>query len=272
MLSLVGKIAKGIQMYTTNRHESHPNLYPEKKVADPSLSQGTIALNIKKGKPTLLLKGGHGMEKRPFEILKGKNELSYITKKASPLQGVVVRKNMLRRSNILPIIEEEERKGGARTSSERFMKSPDRGFGDIMKCLSNGKSMKIPPATNPSPLSDMSAALIFPSLAIGLTAWWCLLPDHVICSTDSLSLFDPECLRQVKESVPAAIESSSGIGAGGIEQAFDPIGDAKKAKVMKALHELNISVKELVYENAGATVLAGALLLVILLTDSGGNS
>lgn len=185
-------------------------------------------------------------------------------------------KTMIGTSDFLQVIEGTKTNVQAGSSSSKkagkqFIRSPERGFGNISKGLSKIKSAKIPSATNGSGLPEMNA-LLFPCLVIGFTAWWGLLPDQVIMTAQNLSLLDPECIQAAKE---ALIESAPGIGTSGIEQAFDPLklkGSPEGGEELKnALKEINSAIREQKYAPVVA-ILMGAAVMQVLLSGSGSGT
>ncbi|GMP57336.1 hypothetical protein CsSME_00054657 [Camellia sinensis var. sinensis] len=183
---------------------------------------------------------------------------------------------MIGTSDFLQVIEGTKTNVQAGSSSSKkagkqFIRSPERGFGNISKGLSKIKSAKIPSATNGSGLPEMNA-LLFPCLVIGFTAWWGLLPDQVIMTAQNLSLLDPECIQAAKE---ALIESAPGIGTSGIEQAFDPLklkGSPEGGEELKnALKEINSAIREQKYAPVVA-ILMGAAVMQVLLSGSGSGT
>jgi|EndMetStandDraft_5_1072996.scaffolds.fasta_scaffold40136_1 hypothetical protein len=99
----------------------------------------------------------------------------------------------------------------------------------------------------------LSNSVIFQSMALGLTVWWGLLPEHIIWPPEILSIFDSDCLNQ--DSVPALIEP-----------VFEPLDRAKTLK--HCLNECNKAMQSEVYKGVGSTVFGGALLLACLLSNS----
>lgn len=141
-------------------------------------------------------------------------------------------KNLIGTSDLLQAIgkpETDVQTSGNKKAIKQLVRSPERGFGNISKKLSKVKSIKIPHATNLFSLTERNTRL-FPCLVIGVTAWWGLLPDQVITTQQSLSLLDPECLLHMRENLTYSIESTSGIGTGGLDQAFEPLGILSEKK------------------------------------------